>query len=228
MKKIFIILAVGFLAMNGAFAKKWTNNVGFGFTVPISEIGVDEKGADDIAQIGYGLDLFYLGVHENGFTAKANIDFGVATTKDISLQDNETNVGVFYNIDLGAGWSFVHTEKITLALTGMMGLDMGLYTDSAEDVTYDGQNCDSLYKTIAFAEFNIGGDLFFAYRIKEHFGFFANFSARYLVAGGGIDKIEWSYKDSSGRKHKESLEDDDTSLLGKFRIQPTIGVVWNF
>ena len=228
MKKIIGILVIGFVALGTVSAKKWTNNVGFGFSMPISTIGVDEKDSDDISQIGYGIDMFYVGVHEDGFTTKANVDLGIATTKDISLQDNETNAGIFYNADLGVGWSFIHTEKMMLSLTGMLGLDIGGYEDSAEDVSYDGNDCDSFKKTIAFAEFNVGGDLFFSYRIKEHFGFFANFSARYLVAGGINDKIEWTYKDSDGRKHTESSEGDGTTLLGKFRIQPTLGVVWNF
>lgn len=228
MKKIFAIFAISAIALTSASAKKWTNNVGVGFTMPISQIGVDEKGADDVFQIGYGIEATYFGVHENGFTAKADLSGGLLTTKDISIQGDKTNLGGFYNIALGAGYSFVNTEKLTFGLTGMLGFDLATYSDSEDDITYDEKKCESVDYTLSYGIFSVGADLFVSYRIKEHFGFFANLSARYLAVGGTTDKIEWTWKDSDGRKRKDSSEGDGSDLAGKFRIQPTIGVVWNF
>ncbi len=228
MKKIFAIFALSALALASACAKKWTNNVGVGFTLPISQIGVDESGADDVFQIGYGIEGTYVGIHESGFTAKADLGAGLATSKDISIQGDKTNLGGFYNIALGAGYSFVNTEKLTFGLTGMLGFDLATYSDSEDDITYDEKKCESVDHTLSYGIFSVGADLFVSYRIKEHFGFFANLSARYLAVGGTTDEIEWTWKDSNGRKRKDSSEGDGSDLAGKFRIQPTIGVVWNF
>ena len=228
MKKILSVFAICLFALNGIQAKKWMNNIGVGLTIPISQIGIDEKSSDDIFQVGYGIGGTYVGIHENGFTAKANIDIGAATTKDISLQGDETNVGIFYNFDFGVGYSFIHTEKITFSLTGMAGLDMETYFDSEDDVSYDEKDCESVDRTFSLAELNIGADLFFAYHIKEHFGFFANLSTRYLIVGSSKENIEWSWKSKTGGTRKESEDKDGPDLAGKFRIQPTIGVIWNF
>lgn len=232
MKKIFAFLLVGFLAIGGASAKKWTNNVGFGFALPVSQIGADESGADDIMQVGYGLEATYVGVHEGGFTAKADVSAGLATSKDIALQDSDTNLGYFSNFSLGVGWSFVRTEKFTLSATGMVGFDIYSFFDSKDIDETDEANkrkYEELDTTFSMGLFSVGADLFASYRTGEHFGFFANVSARYLVAGGSTFDSEWTYKDTeSGYRKTESGTKDGPDLLGKFRIQPTVGVVWNF
>ena len=212
----------------GAGAKTWTNNIGAGFSLPISQFGVDKSGADDIFQLGYGIEATYLGFHENGFTVKADVSGGLATSKDISIQDHSTNLGVFYNFAVGAGYSFVRTQKFTLSATAMLGLDAASYSNSEDDIQYDGKDCENVSRNLTYTMFSAGADLFASYKIKEHFGVFANISARYLVAGGTSQNVDWTWKDESGLKRKESAEGDGPDLKGKFRVQPTIGVVWNF
>ena len=229
MKKIFTILVLGTVISGGAFAKKWTNNVGIGFTLPISQFSADESGADDIMQVGYGLEATYVGIHQSGFTVKADVSGGLATSNDIKLQDDDTNLGYFSNISLGAGWTFVRTEKFTFSATGMLGFDFASFIDSNDlDEEVDGKTYETLDTTFSFGMFSVGADLFASYRLTEHFGLFANVSARYLVTGGSTLESEWTYKDSKGYRKTESGTKDGPDLKGNFCVQPTIGVIWNF
>lgn len=221
MKKIILGAAVALLMSTSLFAKTWTNNIGVGFSVPISSIGVDKDGADDIFQIGYGVQGFYTGFHQNGFTVKASESVGVATSKDIGIQDSDTNVGVFSNLEIGAGYSFIRTEKVTLSALGMFGLDISVYSDSGE-TTYNGQKADYT-DSIGTAIFSAGADLQAIFRFKPNFGMFCNIAGRYLIAGGTFGETEYKYKNTT---HTDSHSDGN--LRGKFRIQPSIGVVWTF
>ena len=221
MKKIILGAAVALLMSASLFAKTWTNNIGVGFSVPISSIGVDEDGADDIFQVGYGVQGFYTGFHQNGFTVKASESVGVATSKDIGIQDSDTNVGVFSNLEIGAGYSFIRTEKVTLSALGMLGLDISVYSDSGE-TTHKGEKWDYT-NSVGTAIFSAGADLQAIFRFKPNFGMFCNVAGRYLVAGGTFGEVE--YKKGS---KKETESNSEGNLRGKFRIQPSIGVVWTF
>ncbi len=224
MKKIFSVMAIALLA-TGLFAKTWTNNVGVGFTVPISTIGIDKSGADDIFQVGYGVKGFYLGYHQNGFTVRAAESLGLATSKDIKLQDRDTNLGFFSNLDLGAGYSFIRDDKMTLSLLGMIGLDIAAYSTSRSS-TYDKKSAD-LTATLGYAMFSVGADAYFAFKFKPNFGLFADVACRYLVAGGSFGETEYEYKNGS-KTETVKFDTTDGDLRGKFRIQPSIGVVWSF
>ena len=231
MKKIVIALLAATMALSGASAKKWTNNVGFGFTLPISQIGVDKSGVDDIFQIGYGLEGTYVGIHERGFTVKADLGAGLTASDDVALQGSDSNLGIFYNVAVGAGWTFVHTEKFTLSATGMLGCDVSVFFDSEDDVPAIGETFstyESVDQICGLAMISAGADVFASYRIKEHFGVFANLSARYLIVGGSSYGTEYTYKKKNGHTATERDSSDGPDLAGKFRIQPTIGIIWNF
>ena len=231
MKKILITVLAFSVIASSAFAKKWTNNIGVGFTVPISTVTTKdttvnkkEIEGEDIKQTGYGVEGTYIGVHESGFTAKADVSIGVATSKDIGLQDEETNIGVFENIYIGAGWSFVNTDNALFGITGMLGVDCSQYT-SKEDVKW-GTYTSEQTNEFAMVSFGIGADIFGVYRFQPNFGLFANVGVRYLVAGSSKVSSETERK-KDGRTEKTST-DFDIDLKGKFTVQPTIGIIWTF
>lgn len=240
MKKLLaFILIAG--ATTGAFAKKWpqwTNNVGGGITGNYSQIGADNTTSSDvIEQFGIGLEGIYLGYHENGFTAKADYAIGATASKDVTLQDKDTNIGFFTNIALGAGYSVPVTENLLFSFTGMVGADVSLFGDEKEDISYYYENSDGTSDeaysadyaaTVGLITLSIGGDILAKYSVSEHFGFFANISARWVI--GGIETHETTYTYQKERKQREltAQTSKDYDLLGKFRVEPTIGVIWTF
>lgn len=231
MKKILSVLAIALMS-TALFAKTWTNNAGFGFTLPISSITSDNEDVNDFFQIGYGIQGFYLGYHENGFTVKAAESAGLATSKDFYFPDNDTHFGVFNNIEVGLGYTFIKNNRVTLSLLGMLGLDLSVYSDSEDDTDVLAADNSTTVKgdytiSIGTALFSVGGDLFVSCKLKPNLGLFCNISGRYLVAGKAFGEQETKYK--TGDKTITSKEDfGDRDLNGKFRIQPTIGLVWTF
>ena len=154
MKKFFISLLAFSVFSGTLFAKQWTNNIGAGMSIPFSTIGVNKNGADDINQLGYGVEGTYIGQHENGFIAKANVSIGLATSKDISVQERNTNLGVFENVALGIGYSFVNTERALFGLAGMAGVELGQYSLEEE------KNSDSIETSYSLVTVSFGTDIF--------------------------------------------------------------------
>jgi len=227
MKKIFLISVFFLFLANFSFAKTWTNNIAAGLTFEDLSIGVDKKNADDITQLGYGIDGSYIGFHENGFTAKANVAIGVATSKDVSIQtDKNTNIGAFENVSFGVGYSFVRTDRFLFGSTAMMGVEMSQYSVNSEDEELNGVKYDDLTTSLSLVTFSFGADIFAVFHFSERFGFYANIAARYLIAGDA--KIEYKYETSSKSSKKSEILTDDYSLFGNFVIQPTLGVIWRF
>lgn len=211
---------------SGAFAKKWANNIGVGVSVAGSFIGVNQKDADDIFQLGYGAEVTYIGVHENGLSAKANISVGVETSKDIALQDREVNVGAFENIVLGVGYSFVNSERLLLSVFATAGVEMGQYSFTEEDVV-DGNETYDVTTTRSFVTLSAGTDIFAVYRLSQKLGIFANLGARYIFNGNESRETLKDGRSSKRGEHKNNSP-DKIALFGKFIVQPTIGVVWTF
>lgn len=231
MKRFAIFIALSLLGIN-VFAKSWESNVCAGFTVPVSRIGVDQKGADDITQLSFGLEGFYLGRHENGFTVKGDYAIALTTTRDINIQNHKTNAGFLTNTSFGAGFSFVPADKWLVSVTGMFGVDVSIFKDSDDDVDYnypDVSDKKADYdRTFSLVTLNFGTDIFVRRTMGEHFGLFTNLSARYIIGGWGEDETSYTYTTSNRRYDRTDKKTDDTDLFGFFRIQPTIGVCWTF
>jgi len=224
MKKFFISISAVLLLGSSAFAKKWTNNVGVGFDYQKSLTSYDSSDYSDISQNSFGIHGTYIGVHENGFTAKADLNFGICLTDDISIQDFDTNIGFFESYLLGAGYSFVNTDRFLAGITGMVGLDMWVYgfteTQTVASVDHD-------YTTsVLNLTFSTGFDLFARAKISDHFGFYGNLGIRYQVAGVSLYGREDSYE-SGGTVHTSKVDEDEL-LLGKYIIEPSVGFMWVF
>ena len=222
----FLFIALG---LSCGFAKTWTNNIGVGVSVPFSKIEFEEKDnikPDDISQMGFAIESTYLGYHENGFTAKADYAFGVFTTDDVNIQGDTKNVGIGGNVDIGAGYSFIRNEKFTLATTLMFGLSLYSYFDhgTSDKDTVDEKEYDTV---MALCTLDLGADIFASYRLSEHFGLFANLGIRYYPVGVSGSQTDYEWKEGS-TKYTKSDESDNYTLSGKYKIAPTLGVVWNF
>ncbi|MBB5224945.1 hypothetical protein [Treponema ruminis] len=229
MKRFAIFITLSLLGLN-VFAKTWESNVCAGFTVPVSRIGVDKKGVDDITQLCYGLEGFYIGRHENGLTVKGDYAIALTTTRDIHIQDHKTNVGFLTNTSFGAGYSFEPADKWLISITGMFGADVSIFKDSDDDVEYNYSNVEDKKadydRTLSLITLNFGADFFVRHTMGEHFGVFTNLSARYIIGGWGEDEASYSYHTS--RVDRTDKKTDHTDLFGYFRVQPTIGVCWTF
>ncbi len=229
MKKFIISTAIFLISLN-VFAKTWENNAGVGFTLPYSKIGVDEKGVDDITQLAFGANGFYLGVHESGFTVKTDLTAALTTSKDVNIQDHKTNAGFMTNTSIGLGYSFRPNDNWLISITGMFGMDASFFGDYEDDVEYnydDVRDKRADYeRTLGLVTMNVGADIFARYKIGEHIGFFTNLSARYLLGGWSEDETRYTY--NSGRRDRTDKKSDKSDLLGYFRVQPTIGVCWTF
>ena len=225
MKKILFSLVFIFIFSTGAFSKTWQNNIGIGFSVPFSSIGVNKSGEDSINQLCYGAEGTYIGIHQNGFSIKADVSLGIATSKDISLQDRKINVGAFENVVFGAGYSFVHTEKTVLGACAAFGVEMSQYSVKEDDVKIDSEYYD-VTKTISLVTFSAGADFFAVYRLSPRFGFFANLAARFIIVGN--ENYEYKQETTSKKSKNSSSSDNDIDLLGNFIVQPSIGLIWTF
>lgn len=228
MKKImlFVLLALGAVQAN---AKAWLNYAGLSLNVPIvdTSLKMEETGEkQNLAEIGYGGGVSYIGVHRSGFLVKADALIGAITSDDVEIQGSGRNVGFYENLSAGLGYAFVNTEKVLFGVAVMGGAEIAQYED---DYTKRNASDDLKHKyteSMTFATGSIGGDIFFAYNLGAHFGLFASAGARYIYGGAGQieQKDEWT-QDSH---KKSSTSSSDFDLSGKIVVSPSIGVMWHF
>ena len=224
MKKIILGAAVALLMSTSLFANTWTNNIGLGFSVPITMVkakdpifyDADSKGATkDKTQLGFNIAGMYLGYHESGFTVKGTLSLGVGYMSDYWVDEKgETDPGLGVNgvETLGVGYSFIHTDRVVLAATGGIGFQEGVYTynekigDSETDYTN------------TFFTFNLGADLTAILRTSDKFGFYGSVYVGWIPTGTVSREV----------KSGSTKTTNDYDLKGNVMIAPTIGVVWTF
>ena len=224
MKRIISAAAILCLFTAGASAKKWTNNVGVGLDFQNSTFSIDSDSYSDIVQNGFGIQGSYIGVHENGFTAKFDLSMGLAFTDDVKIQDNDTNVGFYESYSLGAGYSFVNNERFLVGITGMIGLETGSYVfDETVTVGLEEHDVTTTQSDILFSA---GADVFARVKVSEHFGFYANLGVRWQAAGIAIFEREDSYE--NGGTTYTSETDSNEMIFGKCVVEPSVGVMWVF
>lgn len=224
---IFAALAFGAAAFaqgaqdaDEATAKKWTSNALVGLSIPFSSYDVDGEG---ITQTAIAAQIAYLGCHRNGFTAKATSAVGVALTDGIAFNGNDdVQSGTYASVELGAGYSFIRTPKLTLSALGIVGMELSYYKTETEDYAHAELGAtDRSFSALALS-FTLGADITALYRLKEHFGLFANLGARWIPVGGFMNSVSYAKDDYT---RTETYTD---KISGKFSIVPTIGVVWNW
>lgn len=227
MNKIFFILALSTIFAFQSVAKSWKNYAGLSFNAPISQTSAKAEEAEQeekISQMGAGAELTYIGVHSSGFLLMADAALGAATSEDLEIQGSSRNVGIYENISLGAGFAFLNTDTALLGSAITTGVEVSQYTHKYSDskASKDIQVTQSASLVTA----SVGADLFFAYNVTKHFGFFTSVAAHYIFFGDGQDEVRNEWKEGNMKK-SESVK-TDLSLSGKYVFSPSIGVIWNF
>ena len=205
--KRFVAGLVSLVIVSGAaFAKTWTNHIGVGLGVPVES--VEPKDSDKIVQAGIVFDATYIGVHSNGFTVKAGFDSGAVGSDDVKIQGDDMNTATFVAFNLGAGYSFVRTDKVLFGTTAMFTGAFNMYEEKTE---HGGKNYTD---SVVVGAFGIGADVYGVYNIGNHFGFYANLGLRYIFDGVVQAEV-------AGNKA-------DSDVKGNVFVLPSLGVIWHF
>lgn len=216
MKKIFFTAVLAAIISSFAFADvDWSLGVGVGMPCYRLEIS-DEKfkfNAIDFDVSAYGIGSNW------GLTGYVGLSFGAAWTKDIGwAYKNKTDIMYDMRIDLGFGWSPVHTDRFVLSFVGVFGFGLDISKDSGK-LTYSGNNETYMVREREWDELhllyniNAGGEVALQFRVTRHLGIYGRFGIRKVLAAGlnkSIDETRYSgyyyaaakstYSDSSSSK----------------------------
>ena len=234
MKKIIIGAAIALVMSTSLFANTWTNNIGLGFSVPVTNYKAKDSifydtattSTDKKTEVAFDIQGMYLGYHQNGFTVKGALSLGIGTISDLYPENGSLERGIGVNIveTLGIGYSFIRSDKAVLALTAGIGLQEGIYPRKVKIALLNSSEEHDVTDT--FFTFNLGADLTAVIRSSDKFGFYASLYAGWIPTGfvKSEDKVEVT-KNGTTSSTTESLTKD---LDGTFFFAPTIGVVWTF
>lgn len=236
MKKIILGAAVALLMSAGLFAKTWTNNIGVGFSVPVTLMSAKDpifydSGDTQVSltlkkdkmHLGFNVAGMYLGYHENGFTVKGALSLGVGYASDYWISnDLSGKVSVdpalgFNGLEtLGVGYSIVHTDKVVFSVLGGMGFQENVYSYKQTTGLLGQVYEDDI--TNFFFTFSLGADVTLMLRSPDGFGFFSSIYVGWIPFGTVSREERTNYGKASV----------DADLKGNVVIAPTIGVVWSF
>ncbi|MCR5217388.1 hypothetical protein [Treponema sp.] len=224
MKKIIISFALALFFIPAAFAGKWTNNIGAAFDFQLSLSNYSDDDVSDITQTGYGFHTTYIGLAENGFTAKFDLNAGLVLSDDVDIQDSDINAGVYTSYSFGAGYSFINKENFILGIAAVLCADFYDYsyseTETISGIEHQYEN------TLSTSIFSAGLDIYSRLSFTEHFGMYANLSGRYFVAG--YTSLTQSDEYESGSSTSIQSYKSDETLFGNFLIEPSLGFMWTF
>ncbi len=219
MKKL-CIMALFAMVMGSAFAE-WKSAGGVSLSVPFTHFDTDAFGT--VNQTAVGLTGSYLGYAQNGFTVKGALSAGAAFTGDVPLgTDSGSKGGMYADISLGAGYSFIRSEKWLLSATGLFALSFSRYTQKSKTVT-DAQlgKAERVYSA-ALCNLAFGADITAAHRIGNKMSICAGIQFRYIPGGTTFQSV-LNGKDDYARI---DLHTDD--IFTSFQIAPSIGLMWSF
>ena len=231
MKKRIIGAVIAVALSAGAFAKTWTNNVGVGLTVPVSIMhGKDaiffdsydsstqtSKTTKDKTAVSYNVLGSYLGYHENGFTVKGALSLGIAAIPEWFYDDGATpGIGVSLTETIGAGYSFIRSDRFVLAATGGFGLQEIIIPHSHKNALVELDITDTLIT------FNLGADITAILKTSDTFGFFASCYLGWIPFGQYKQEVKRTVNSSS------TTITNTVDLDGSFFIAPSIGLQWVF
>lgn len=222
MKKILgIVATLVFGSMAALSAKTWTNVSGFGWNIPM-ELSFSSNefnnGEEVVLKCQTGLEGFYMGIHSSGFAVKGACDINYSGINH--EMDNTPYLGINLNMQLGAGYAPFRSEKFTLGVFGMVGIDISsFYCESTSYDSLANKNITSKY-TEGFAGYLIGGNITAVYTPVSCFSVFASCSVNYVTPGEYLRKAEFSDVYASS--------ENVYSTNGTVKVIPTIGVSWKF
>ena len=207
MKKLIILCAVIFLQNAVTFAE---NTLHLGLYFPITNLNFDEYKISSTPVAG---SLDYTHVAEKGFTWKIGLGFGLGETSNIKASDGANFPWLDFDLGAGFGYSFVHTEKLTLSLLG----DIGLRIQGGESEEHSMFSLSSTKISIMPILYYIGPEVSLTYRLTKNFGLFANCGIFY-VAGTTRETC---------KENGQTSMDKSFSTTG-FIVQPKFGISLTF
>lgn len=202
MKKLLVAFAVMAACVFGLSAQ--TKNVlSLGMGASQTEAALDENGADTITfECSNFLDVQDICIFNNNFALKGRVALGLAEDDLDGLKKDD-----WFNLYLeaGAGYAFINNDKMTLAVTGIIG-----YHSISNSVDIGGISGDIDFSTVVAG---ISGD--FNYKITDHFGVTGGITiAAALTGTSSVDTPFGS---------------DETDLdSGSIDVNARLGVSWTF
>jgi hypothetical protein len=201
-----------------ADTSKWSKFVGVSLTVPFESY---KAGGKKINFINYEVSATYVGVCRCGFTPKASISAGIATAKKIPFYPSKGwQVGSFSTFEVGAGYSFVNSEKLLLSGFAVVGFEYANFiTESKKMKHSELGNVDRDYLE-SFSSLTLGGDVMARFALNESVGLFASVGGRWVAYTDAESAVRYTKDDYT---RTENIHDDG---VGYFSIVPSFGVMW--
>lgn len=212
MKKIILALFASIVVCS-AFANESLTSVGVGIPIMFYNWNdVEEKGNG----VQFALKEHY--IFDNGFSLVADLGLGNMKIKDYysitwyanngsymysELQDGKA---FYLNFDIGAGYAVLNYQKFKLVISALAGIGFQKYN---KELTLD-------ERTEKFVTFDVGLDLYGAFKFTEHFGAFVSCKGMYSIGKGKEEYVSKSYRTQSF---------DGKWKLKGFMITPSAGLV---
>ena len=219
MKKIIAILVTALLT-TGLFANE-KNFIGFwglGFSTPIYNQKIKGDGSRTLDNILFNINVLAINKN-NGFTAKANLGIGYATTNDITLFDNTRKHGLSTAVELGLGYSFIREEDRVFSL---------LLTLDINDYHFFGDK-DYICNDMKLSESNVTGNSggiglegLFIKNLSGNLYFYGGLDARLIFDGN--EEVQYK-KEDGDLTYKFSASRD---VKYGFGVTPKFGFTWKF
>ncbi len=232
MKKIILAVLLS-LASFMAFAGDWQSTIGTGISFTDEELNQKFKLFDNAYYLDLGgfwqadidYDLTYLLVNkEFGLSFKADAGIGLAIMESI-LSESGYDKGFHLSGDIGVGYSFLRSDRATLGLFAVFGMNYATYKTSAEgSLSLPNGTEEKLTWDLetSLMHYSVGADLTGVFRFTKHLGLFGSFGARWVM--GGKIKVSSTAK-LAGLSESANLSWD---INGKYLLTPKLGISWTF
>ena len=201
--------------------KRWTHFLGAGFSVPVSQFDVDHKKIDVVS---YAVNVSYLGVSQSGFATKLSLATGFSSTDNIRFEnsDNDWQIGSYFEIELGLGYSFVNTQSFTLALLAVIGTEVDLFESEKKEFAHAELGKVDRRFSEGVGALTLGGDIIARFNLSERMSLFASVGGRWLPVSVGTSSVEYTKDDFT---RTETYTD---SGYGVYSVVPTLGMMRSF
>ena len=201
--------------------KRWTHFLGAGFSVPVSQFDVDHKKIDVVS---YAVNVSYLGVSQSGFATKLSLATGFSSTDNIRFEnsDNDWQIGSYFEIELGLGYSFVNTQSFTLALLAVIGTEVDLFESEKKEFAHAELGKVDRRFSEGVGALTLGGDIIARFNLSERMSLFASVGGRWLPVSVGTSSVEYTKDDFT---RTETYTD---SGYGVYSVVPTLGLMRSF
>lgn len=220
MKKLFIKIAFFIFGATNVFA--WTNITQFGIkgSVP-KKITTNGDFSADYTFNSTGMELGYIGIFNSGLAIKGDVNLGLGSiTGDFSTFSNPDLPPMNFNVaeKLGVGYSFINSDKITLAAF----FDFGVSLDYAISMK------KFIDKTVTTSlenkAFFLGGDITAIFTPSKIFSLYASVSTNIAFSQLTANtKIE-----NNDDEYLTDYYSEDYFAKPYLMILPSVGLAWKF